>query len=321
MARSVSVTFSGFWKGFNPEDNFIINTLRRKYDVTVTGADEAELMFCSSMEGEIPSCGESCVKVYFTGENDVPDFNEYDYAISFHHIQFGERHLRLPLYVLYDAFDVLRKGSVELISKHDALKRDFCSVVLSSNIAGDPARLRLIDEFAARFPLSSGGRYKNNVGGPVEDKMKFISGFRFNLCPENSMVDGYVTEKIVEPLAAQTVPIYWGTEDVCNEFNPEAFIRINDYSSFSEAFDAIERIASDDDLYYGMLTAPKLNSNAFTEWEQALLDFLAPAVECHRKHVSAYGHMGLLHRKNTISGFVWNHKLTRKLFSALSRAK
>lgn len=318
MANSVSVAFSGFWNGFNPEDNFIINTLRRKYDVAVACPEEADVLFCSSMSPDRMRAAASCVKVYFTGENDVPDFNEYDYAISFHHLQFGNRHLRLPLYVAYDAFDVLRSGRIVNLEKDAALNREFCSVVLSSNVAGDPARLRLIDEFAERFPLASGGRYKNNVGGPVSDKMDFISRYRFNLCPENSIVDGYVTEKIVEALAAGTVPVYWGCKDACDEFNPDAFIRVNDFASFADAFDEIEKLASDDGRYYAMLTAPKLKANAFADWEQILLDFLSSAIDARVRYVSRYGLMGALHRKNSISDYVWQNRLARNLFSFLS---
>ena len=42
----------------------------------------------------------NAVKIYFTGENDVPDFNLADYALGFHYIDFGDRYLRFPLYLL-----------------------------------------------------------------------------------------------------------------------------------------------------------------------------------------------------------------------------
>lgn len=43
----------------------------------------------------------NCEKILFTGENYVPDFHPYDYAMGFHYIDFGDRYLRFPLYVFY----------------------------------------------------------------------------------------------------------------------------------------------------------------------------------------------------------------------------
>ena len=50
------------------------------------------------------------------------------------------------------------------------------------------------------------------------------SDFRFMLCMENSKLPGYVTEKIVNAFLSGAVPIYWGTEEIFNLFNKDAFI-------------------------------------------------------------------------------------------------
>ncbi|CAJ99309.1 alpha (1,3)-fucosyltransferase fragment 2 [Helicobacter acinonychis str. Sheeba] len=36
--------------------------------------------------------------MYYTGENEVPNFNLFDYAIGFDGLDFKERYLRMPLY-------------------------------------------------------------------------------------------------------------------------------------------------------------------------------------------------------------------------------
>ena len=43
----------------------------------------------------------NCVKIFWTGENQAPDFNLCDYALAFEHIELGDRYLRLPLWLLY----------------------------------------------------------------------------------------------------------------------------------------------------------------------------------------------------------------------------
>jgi hypothetical protein len=59
------------------------------------------------------------------------------------------------------------------------------------------------------------GEFRNNVrpiGKTTEDKIKFISQSVFNICPENSIAEGYCTEKIFQALEAGTIPVYWGVD-------------------------------------------------------------------------------------------------------------
>ncbi|RKV46723.1 alpha-(1,3)-fucosyltransferase, partial [Helicobacter pylori] len=37
-------------------------------------------------------------RVFYTGENEVPNFNLFDYAIGFDELDFNNRYLRMPLY-------------------------------------------------------------------------------------------------------------------------------------------------------------------------------------------------------------------------------
>ena len=55
--------------------------------------------------------------------------------------------------------------------------------------------------------VSSGGRYKNNIGGPVDDKLKFQRKHKFVIAFENTATPGYTTEKIIGAFAAGAVPI------------------------------------------------------------------------------------------------------------------
>lgn len=48
------------------------------------------------------------------------------------------------------------------------------------------------------------------IRGNSGTKVKFIEGYVFNLCPENSAKPGYVTEKIIECCMGGAIPIYWG---------------------------------------------------------------------------------------------------------------
>ena len=47
MKRTIKINFADFWSDFNPNDNFIINVLRKQYDVDVV--DKPDYLFFSAL--------------------------------------------------------------------------------------------------------------------------------------------------------------------------------------------------------------------------------------------------------------------------------
>lgn len=312
--NDITVKFVDFWKGFDQHDNFLLRILQGKYNVTVLDSDSddtPEFLFCSTF-GHRYLDHHGCIRIYFTGENDVPDFNMYDYGISFHDIDFAGRHLRFPLYVVYDEFRTIYSGATCIDMSDDALlNRDFCSVVISNIHSSDPIRETIWNKINSYRPVASGGRYRNNIGKPVPEKVEFICNYKFNLAIENSMVDGYTTEKIVEPFAALTVPIYWGNRKVSKEFNPEAFINISDFSTIDRAIDFIRTIDNNDSAYLKMLHSSKLTSYSDIDWDERLASFLCGIIDNRHRHVSDYGFQQIITTDQRIKEFLYDRKLLR----------
>ena len=255
--NTVKIAFSDFWDDFDPKDNFIIDALKDHFDIVIS--DDPDFVFCSNFGNR--HLKYDCVKIFYTGENLCPDFNLTDYAMGFHQISFDDRYLRLPLYVLYDDACFLACSKHELAEDYDLGSKKFCNYVIS-NALSDPARDKMIGLLEAYKSVDSGGRYRNNVGGPVKDKIAFERDYKFTMCFENSSARGYTTEKIVEAFAGQTVPIYWGNPDISTEFNPKAFINCHDFSSFEEVMEEVKRIDENDELYIDMLKAPVLTEGS-----------------------------------------------------------
>ena len=195
------------------------------------------------------------VRIFVTGENIQPDFNISDYAFGFSRLSFDDRYCRLPLFRLY------KNVYAHLLQPHpptgDLLrsKTGFCAFVASSP-ADDPARLQIVELLSAYKRVDMGGRWMNNVGGPVPDKHAFQAHYKFAIAFENWSTPGYATEKIADAFASGAVPIYWGDPDIARDFNPEAFINCHDFSSLEEAVACVQEIDRDDDRYRRMLAAP-----------------------------------------------------------------
>lgn len=196
------------------------------------------------------------VRIGFVGENLVPDFNVSDYALGFSRLEFGDRYFRLPLYRIWnkDRYRALTRPRSD-VSAILAAKTGFCSCVVS-NGKRDTFLARAFDAIARYKPIESGGRWRNNAGGPVRDKITFCSRSKFALVCENSSASGYITEKIVDAMVSSAIPIYWGAHDVAEDFNPNALINCHEFPTLEALVARIAEVDQNNDLYLDMLTAP-----------------------------------------------------------------
>lgn len=297
MTRPLRVRFVDFWHGFDLKTSLIYRVLSKIVPIRLLEDDkaEADLIVYSCMGQEHKKY--DAVKLFFSGENTAPNFNECDYAISSCPIHLGNRHFRLPLYLCYHDFQILleRSKTPQAPLPLELAKREFCSVVVSNNFFADPIRNEFWKRLNQYKTLASGGRYANNVGeigAGTEGKLAFIANYKFNLAFENSAVDGYVTEKIVQPATVHSVPIYWGSPSVAEELNPKAFINIQDFSSLDEALEYIIEVDNDDDRYMAYLNENLVQGTPFADYEMQLRQFLEREVLSLKRYVSSYGHMG-----------------------------
>lgn len=272
--KKIKLKFSGMGGRFDPENNFIVNILRKNFDVQLSDNPDYLIYSVNSKD----YLNYNCVRVFYTAENLVPDFNVCDYGIGFHYLEFGDRYIRFPLYLVdgFTAYDGDNYASdLQLaLHKHEnastALKdkTEFCSFVYSNSQAAQ-CREKMFEALSKYKPVSSGGRYKNNVGGPVADKLEFQKKHKFVIAFENTSTSGYTTEKIIGAFAAGAIPIYWGNPEITKEFNAGSFINCNDYGLTEKGEqEIIEQIVReiisldrDDESYQNMIQTPAFNSN------------------------------------------------------------
>lgn len=104
------------------------------------------------------------------------------------------------------------------------------------------------------------GKVLNNTNGEYlpygfENARTYHNNYKFNLCFENEYSTDncmYITEKIINAFAYNTVPIYWGSTYIDNIFNKEAFINCNDLT-YDEALKKIIEVDTNNELYNYML--------------------------------------------------------------------
>ena len=262
--KLVKLEYGATWVRFTPEVNchfWRYLAASEKYEPVIS-SDPDYLIYSDFGNSEDPSflANNNLVKIYFTGENLAPNFNECDYAIGNDYLDFGDRFLRMPTYLdpgYASRYNLMLKKHELYVSEDPAQREGFCSFVYSNTKAAALQRERLFKALSDYKRVESGGRMRNNVGFYVEDKLAFERGCKFSIACENSLHPGYVTEKIVDAFAAGCIPIYWGDPTIASQFNPEAFIDVGKLG-IQAALELVKQMDQDDELYRRMLAQPAI---------------------------------------------------------------
>jgi alpha(1,3/1,4) fucosyltransferase len=258
---TLKVAFSDGAKVNNPSAVRILSLLTKSGLAVESAFNDAELLIYSDF-GE-QHWAFNGLKIYITGENMVPDFDQCDLAFSPQEDLHDPRCIRLPYYAqVLPSMGSLIRGP-EWQPQSYLNRPRFCSFV-ASNPRGS-FRNAFFKKLNRLKKVDSAGRHFNNFGSRIDDKLNFLKNYRFNLAFENSQSPGYVTEKLIEPLLMGCIPIYWGAPDVAKDFNPACMINVSDFSDFSEAIDYILQADRDESIRLRHLSAPVFQNNIAPE--------------------------------------------------------
>ena len=274
MKKTIKIFFSDFWANFDPENNLFTNLLREDYNVIISDQNP-DFLFFSYFGNHFERF--NCTRIYFTGENVTPNFKHCDFAMSFELDLDNPKHYRLPLYALFD--DVAKLTTAKDPEAILKSKSQFCNFIYSN--PNSKKRIDFFHKLSKYKTVHAGGRVLNNLGFRVDDKIKFISDYKFTIAFENESHPGYTTEKIFEPMIANSLPIYWGNPQVLRDFNTKSFLNYYDFSSDEELIEHIINVDNNDDLYLKYLEQPWFNNNQINEFvlNQNLKQFLHSIID------------------------------------------
>lgn len=263
VGRKVKI---GFADSSPATERMLVAFLREHFDIEVT--DDCE--FLVHAFGQFGAGGKygtflshpAPVRIFYSQENLIPDFNLSDYALGFPFLQFADRYCRAPNYYFYDSFKDLML-SVRT-PQRDATGLKFCNFIYSNGHC-HPFRDAFFERLNAVKRVDAAGGHLNNCGAQPQAaftagwdaaKVAFQRNYKFSIAMENSSSPGYTTEKIVHALAAGTIPIYFGDPMVDRQFNSSRFINCHDFNDVDEVIERVIQIDSNDDLYRSILNEP-----------------------------------------------------------------
>ena len=272
--KPIRLDFCDFYPGFPKTQNFFYDLLRERFDVQI--CDQPDFLIYSYFGHQHRL--QSGTKIFFTGESALPNWQECDYALTCHYLD-DPRHLRLPFYVLYGDAPSIIKGQ-EDPAQILAHKTKFCSFVVGNH---HPRKNKNRADFFHRLSkykrVDSGGRFLNNIGGPIPGwsagKVRFMKDYKFNIAFENASLPGYTTEKLFEAMQARALAIYWGNPLVGREFNPRSFLNYADFPNEEAVVERIMELDRDDAKYLEYVREPYFHGDRPNEFfdRERLLNF------------------------------------------------
>jgi len=280
--KKLSIFFTDFWPNFRLDDNYFFHLLSKKYDLEIDSKNPDVLFYSAdyaNVENHRKFNNDHTKKIFFSGET-FNNVNNDSFSLTCK--KNSQNNLRLPLWVIFiDWFDVkydLERDPSFLIPKSSLIKTKRItsnfSPLFCSFIASKPSGLRVdfvpnLNKYKKTHNL---GRLYNNsfyrIKGRGDQKYKLnaMKLFKFNIAFENTIAEGYVTEKLIHSFYSKTIPIYWGSSEAKKDFNPNSFIFFNDYESEDHLIEEILKINNNNKKRMEILNEEIFINNKFPEF-------------------------------------------------------
>lgn len=265
----------------NSNTNVITDILSKHFNI-IYDDKNPDLIIYSCFKGfnQNTSIIKDIPSLFIMGENRfIPEIpTGIHYSITFEPTQGNNLQAGFPLFF---NSNTINKDIDKLLNErqlNNFSNKKFACAVISNNWSSKiNFRINLVNIITKYKDIDYGGKWRNNVGGPVKDKIEFLNNYKFNICCENSQRDMYITEKILDAYLGNTVPIYAGgnAETI---FNPDSFINLNGKAE-DEIIEIIKEINENDELYKKMYNATiLLYENYFKKKYEEIEQFLVNLV-------------------------------------------
>ena len=266
--KNLRIAYCDWWHeeycggSFDLNNNFITDILRKYGNISelsvVNPNDNPDVLFYSifgNQNKEFPNVR----RVFFSGEP-FGIRSEADFNFTFD--RNSDKNTRFPLWLGYLNNYLLeecqrRKNGIINVPKRE----NFCSFITNGEVKTTHRRT-IVEKLSKYKKVHCGGKYLNNIGFTVprgvncSGKIEHNNKYKFAIAFENEDYPGYVSEKICDIYKSNCIPIYWGTKEVVNDFNPSTFINAHDFANFDELVDYIIKVDSNDEIYASYFKEP-----------------------------------------------------------------
>lgn len=207
-------------------------------------------------------------RIWFSGENVRPPVAGFDLKLSFEPTDPLTNNIYFPYWKSRIDWGWNQKTSEinptpdQIASNRKLKPKSMQACLFSSNF--EPGRERLITIIEPIIPIT---KFGSAYGNRVKSKLQTSLQYGLQICNENDLYPGYVSEKLQEAWFSANLPIWTGIMPPDHQFNPEAFLDVTNMNA--EEIRTRMRNLSLDEVEYRinqpLLLAPPTLSNVFDQ--------------------------------------------------------
>jgi len=170
--------------------------------------------------------------IFFTGENLCPSFDIHDFSITTRSRSYCGKNARYPQWLT--ELDISTKSfkfrNIEQLDFKPPEQRDLMFSAIYNN--STPEREEILALLRSEFGNDNIHVYGSHRTGVI-NKFHILARSIFNVCFENSIGEGYVTEKLLHARMMGCKALYWGHDSFLRDFHPASTINFATCDSFS----------------------------------------------------------------------------------------
>ena len=187
---------------------------------------------------------DNTIQVQITGESYYKNPDDFD--INFIPLEKESKNVIIFPYASQYALTSESFDINKLIIRRDykESKKKFCLFSVSNDNA--EARIHFFNELSKYKNVDSCGRVMNNMTCPgtwgSPDYLEFMKDYKFMICFENKSQPNYFTEKLINSYIGDTIPIYWGCQNIGDHVNLDSILYLPPNYTEKELNDLIKQI-------------------------------------------------------------------------------
>ena len=257
----IRISYINYWNDVH-NDNYLTKFIEENIGPVkkVNPGDNPDILIASCMGNiyNVRNIKAKC-KLFYYGENlnRYPPYNNdkllydtFDLIVGFKNTDLSKKQIRFPLWLVYYHYYKYNENDNILIyiqnKYNENIKKQkdiFGSIIARHDRDGQ--RTAICNEISKYGDIKAPGAYRKNtqsIGNTHNDKINYISRGTYNICPENSVYEGYFTEKIFQALEGGTIPLYWSIDipepEIINK-NKYCFCDINNKDSLEKSIENV----------------------------------------------------------------------------------
>lgn len=233
-------------------------------------------------------CVENCAKwKHYEHYNKYKDYGNKNIQIYFynHKIRIEETEDRITIPMIYIRMEYYNRNNNKIIIKNNKEfeERKDCLITTKLN---NLDKKKINTRLKKVINIDSIENYKERIGNKScynsEELIELYNEYKFVILCENSITDGYITEKIFNGLFARTIPIYYGTKTVNNFINRDSIIYIENVDDLENVKKEILELKNNKEKYNEKLNKSKINPDYNNEnYKERLINFINKKLNKH----------------------------------------